>query len=249
MENEKLIKKLQIKPGSHLLLLNAPASFLAALLPLPEGLTLDPPTTSYYDYVHLFAKDSGELQRFAPTALAAVKVDGLLWVSYPKKSAKMPTDLSRDEGWAIITEAGYRGIRQIAIDSTWSAVRFRKQEAQQEDDIVDAQFQGDKAALRPLYERIVQIVQALGDDVELAPRQSYVAFTRGKIFALAKASTKTRLDLGLKLPGAAPTERLVDARGLASGSITHKVALHALEDIDEQVSQWLCEAYELTGRP
>ncbi len=248
MENKKLIKKLQIKPGSHLLLLNAPPSFLAALLPLPDGLTLAPPANARYDCVHLFAKDSGELNRFAPTALAAVKPDGLLWISYPKKSAKVPTDLNRDEGWAIITNAGYRGIRQISIDSTWSAVRFREQEDQKEEDIVDAQFQGDKAVLRPLYDRIVQIVQGLGDDVKLAPRQSYVAFTHGKIFALAKASTKTRLDLGLKLPGAAPTERLVDAGGFASGSITHKVALTSLEEIDDQVSRWLCEACELAGR-
>jgi hypothetical protein len=62
----------------------------------------------------------------------------------------------------------------------------------------------------------------LVDDVELAPRKSYIAFTRGNIFAVARASTKTRLDLGLKLPGTPPRKRLVDAAGLASDSISHK---------------------------
>lgn len=248
MENEKLIKKLQIRPGSHLLLLNAPESFLAALQPLPKGLTISTLPNGRYDYVHLFAKDSGELNQYAPTALAAVKMDGLFWISYPKKSAKLPTDLTRDEGWDFITEAGYRGVRQVSIDSIWSAVRFREQEDRKEEDIVDAQFKGAKAGLRPLYDRILNIVLGLGDDVELAPRKSYVAFTRGKIFALTRASSKTRLDLGLKLPGTPATERLVDAAGFASGSITHKVAIHTLGDVDEQVAQWLHEAYKSMGR-
>lgn len=242
MENGQILRKLQITSGSSLFVFNAPESFLVSLQPLPQGLTLSTIPDGHYDYVHLFAKDSGELNQYASIVLTAVKPNGLLWISYPKKSSKVPTDLTRDEGWAVITQAGYRGVRQVSIDNIWSAVRFREQEDETEEDIIDAQFKGAKVGLRPLYDRIVEIVQGLGDDVELAPRKSYVAFTRGKIFALARASTKTRLDLGLKLPGTPATDRLVDAAGFASGSITHKVALYTLEDIDEQVTLWLHEA-------
>jgi hypothetical protein len=107
---------------------------------------------------------------------------------------------------------------------------------------------GPRPACALFNDRILQIIQGLGDDINLAPRKSYIAFTRGNIFALARASSKTRLDLGLKLPGIPANERLVDAAGFASGSITHKVALHTLDDVDEQVADWLCEAYKSVGR-
>lgn len=248
MENEKLLKKLQVKPGSDMLVLNAPQSFLDALQPLPADLALSTDAAGNYDYVHLFVKDRAELKQHATTALSAIKPEGLLWFSYPKKSAQVQTDLTRDIGWEPITRAGYRGIRQVSIDSTWSAVRFRQVEEKEEEDIVEAQFKGAKASLRPIYDRIITIVEGLGDDVILAPRQSYIAFTCGKIFAVAKASSKTRLDLGLKLPGKPTTKRLVDAGSFASGSITHKVALHNLEDVDDAVNLWLHEAYSAVKR-
>jgi hypothetical protein len=150
MENEKLIRKLQIKAGSRLLLLNAPPHFLASLQPLPDGMTLSTSPDGSYDYVHVFALNSAVLKQFAPTALSAVKPDGLLWFSYPKKSAKVPTDLTREVGWVTITQAGYRAVRQVSIDSTWSAVRFRVQEAKKDEELIDAQFKGPKAGLRPL---------------------------------------------------------------------------------------------------
>ena len=53
--------------------------------------------------------------------------DPVLWIAYPKKSSKKyKSDLSRDHGWEAVGEAGFEGVRQIAIDSDWSALRFRK---------------------------------------------------------------------------------------------------------------------------
>jgi len=144
MENEKLIRKLQIKPGSRLLFLNAPESFLASLQPLSDGLTLYTIPGGSCDYVHLFAKDSAELNQLAPIALSAVKPGGLLWFPYPKKSAKVPSDLSRDEGRVVISQAGYRPVRQVSLDDTWSAVRFREHEDKKDDDI-EGKYQGGYA--------------------------------------------------------------------------------------------------------
>ena len=66
-------------------------------------------------------------------------------------------------------------MQQVSIDSVWSAVRFREEEKKEDVDIVDAQFAGAKAGLRPLYERVLNIVLGLGPDVKMTPRQSYDA--------------------------------------------------------------------------
>ncbi|MCX6032431.1 MAG: hypothetical protein NT169_24455 [Chloroflexi bacterium] len=129
MSRSNLLKKLLIKPGQRVLILNAPPDYPEALGPLPEGAIQADGPDGTLDFVHLFVKDSAELARLAPVALAAIKRDGLLWISYPKKSSGVASDLTRDEGWAPIYEAGLRPVTQIAVDEVWSAVRFRPMES------------------------------------------------------------------------------------------------------------------------
>lgn len=125
MTDNPLVKKLQLKPSQRALILNAPEGYVESLGPLPEGIARvdGPPGT--LDFVQLFVRDSAELALFAPVALAAIKRDGIFWISYPKKSSGVVSDLTRDEGWAPITAAGLRPVTQIAVDETWSAVRWR----------------------------------------------------------------------------------------------------------------------------
>lgn len=235
-----LSKKLQIKPDSQILLLNAPFSF--ELSDLPTGCSIVTNSVDKVACVLLFAQDSGELEKYGAGAIAAVIPDGLLWIAYPKKSSGLLTDLTRDEGWAVIIKAGFRPIRQIAVDDTWSALRFRP--SVPEPDMVEAQYSGGKAHLRPIYDKIATIVQEFGSDVTLGVRKTYVTFGRKKQFCVIKPSTKIRLDVGLKLPGKEITTRLVEAGNFGSGSVTHKVALTAVTDIDEELIAWLREAYD-----
>ena len=125
MTENALIKKLQLKPGLRALFLNAPEGYVASLGPLPDGVTLVDGPAGTLDFVQLFVRDSVELAKYAPAALAAIKRDGVFWISYPKKSSGVVSDLTRDEGWAPITAAGLRPVTQIAIDETWSALRWR----------------------------------------------------------------------------------------------------------------------------
>jgi hypothetical protein len=125
MTENALIKKLQLKPGLRALFLNAPEGYVASLGPLPDGVALVDGPTGTLDFVQLFVRDSAELTTHAPAALAAIKLDGVLWIAYPKQSAKVKTDLTRDRGWAPVTAAGLRPVTQIAIDETWSALRWR----------------------------------------------------------------------------------------------------------------------------
>jgi hypothetical protein len=123
-----LAKKLNLKPGMRLVVLNAPEGFLDELAWLPQGAevtdVLDADQAPA-DAVLLFAVSQAELGRFVPEVLSALPYDGLLWIAYPKRKSSIPSDLSRDQGWGTLEEAGLQPVASIAIDPTWSAVRFR----------------------------------------------------------------------------------------------------------------------------
>lgn len=108
------------------------------------------------------------------------------------------------------------------------------------DDLVDAQYAGPKAALRPLYERIVAEARSLGDDVEVAPKKTGVSLRRAKQFALVEAPSRTRLQVGLNLRGTPGAGRLREA----SGMCTHRVDVTSVEEVDAELVGWLREAYD-----
>jgi uncharacterized protein YndB with AHSA1/START domain len=124
MPPSALARKLHLKPGHHILLLNAPNGYAKELKPLPEGAALVDRGKDL-DCVQLFVENVKELNRDAARAIKAVKADGLLWICYPKGSSKIKTDLSRDVGWDVVKKAGFEGVSLVAIDETWSAMRFR----------------------------------------------------------------------------------------------------------------------------
>jgi hypothetical protein len=108
------------------------------------------------------------------------------------------------------------------------------------DALVDAQYTGAKATLRPIYEQIVAAAATFGDDVEIAPKKTGVSLRRRKQFALVEAPSATRVQLGLNLRGAAPTERLREAGGMC----THRVDVRGGDEVDDQLIGWMREAYE-----
>ena len=120
-----LVQKLRMQPGQRVLILNSPPGYVAGLAPLPEGVAVEEVPAGKYDFAHLFVKDQAELEQFGPKALESVAYDGLLWISYPKKSSKVKTDLSRDQGWDVVASAGLRPVTQVSVDATWSALRYR----------------------------------------------------------------------------------------------------------------------------
>jgi predicted transport protein len=113
-----------------------------------------------------------------------------------------------------------------------------------DDDLVAAQYTGAKAALRSVYEAVVAASAKFGSDVEIAPKKTYVSLRRSKQFAIVKAATKTRVDLGLNLKEVEATDRL-EGGVVFSGMCTHKVRLSGADEVDGQVIDWLRQAYEL----
>ena len=110
-------------------------------------------------------------------------------------------------------------------------------------ELVEAQYAGEKKALRRLYERLREELEALGADVQVEPRRTYVAFTRGREFALLQPSTKDRIDVGLALPNLREAKRLRPAGSFGSDRITHRVGLKSEDGIDEDLRAWMLQAY------
>lgn len=110
-------------------------------------------------------------------------------------------------------------------------------------ELVDAQYAGTKAELRPIYDAVVKVISEFGTDVEIAPKKTYVSLRRSKQFAIVKPATRTRVDLGLNLKGVADTERL-EGGNVFSGMCTHRVQLTNQAEIDGEVISWLKQAYD-----
>jgi hypothetical protein len=125
MNARGLTQKLRIHAGQKLLILNAPEGYLSKLGALPEGVIVSHTPEGVFDFVQLFIKSIAELEENGPIAMGAVKFDGLLWICYPKQTSGINTDINRDSGWSVIQKAGLKPVTQIAIDETWSALRFR----------------------------------------------------------------------------------------------------------------------------
>ncbi len=123
MDNQ-FARKLRIQSGQRMLVLNAPAGYVESLDELPAASTVsNAVSTGSFDFVQVFARDQAELDQLKATAVGSVTYDGLFWVCYPKKTSKIKSDLTRDNLWNQFD--GLRPVAQVAIDDTWSAIRFR----------------------------------------------------------------------------------------------------------------------------
>lgn len=79
-----------------------------------------------YEFMIFFVRSVSDVKKFTPIALHNLSVDGILWFCYPKKSSKKyRSDIDRDHGWKALNDSGFYGIRMVAIDDDWSAMRFR----------------------------------------------------------------------------------------------------------------------------
>ena len=100
--------------------------------------------------------------------------------------------------------------------------------------LIDAQYSGNKTDLRPIYDEIIDSVNKFGEDVEIAPKKSYVSLRRSKQFAILQPSTKTRLDVGINLKGTDAGERL-EASGSFNAMVSHRVRISELDQMDEEL--------------
>lgn len=111
-----------------------------------------------------------------------------------------------------------------------------------DDDLVNAQYAGRKEGLRPIYERVIEQVLDFGEDVEIAPKKSYVSLRRNKQFGIVQPSTASRVDVGINLGDDPPTVRLEPA-GSFNSMVSHRVRVETVDQVDPELIGWLREAY------
>jgi hypothetical protein len=119
-----LAKKLGIKGDMRVAALNAPAGYASWLKPLPDGARIDstlPPTPSA---VHLFATTRRELEQALPRLRKTLDPAGFVWISWPKKSSGVATDVTEDTVRDVALPLGFVDVKVCAVTDVWSGLKL-----------------------------------------------------------------------------------------------------------------------------
>jgi hypothetical protein len=125
---QNLLTKLNYKGQKRISIINADNTFIDCLSGDLKGVVIDQKIDPRYPYefIIIFVKNQTDVEFYAPMTLHNLMADGVLWFCYPKKSSKKySSDIDRDHGWKALNDSGLHGIRLVAIDHDWSALRFR----------------------------------------------------------------------------------------------------------------------------
>ena len=119
-----LPSKLGIRAGLAIHLKDAPPDYLSLLEPLPEGVTFDSRISPSTDLVHVFSASRAELAKVLKTCRSKLRPTAVLWVSWPKQAAKVPTDVTEDTIRALALPLGFVDVKVCAISDVWSGLKL-----------------------------------------------------------------------------------------------------------------------------
>ena len=123
-----LFEKLNYKGQKRIALINAEENFNLSAYEEIKDIQIDGKIDPRYpyDFMIIFVRKVSEVRKITPVALHNLTADGILWFCYPKKTSKKHTsNIDRDHGWKTLNDLEFYGIRMVAIDDDWSALRFR----------------------------------------------------------------------------------------------------------------------------
>jgi len=119
-----LATKLGIKAGSRVCVVHEPDDYHAWLVPLPEGVAFQKRVSAATDIVHVFSRDRAELGRRLTDYRAKLAPTGVVWVSWPKKSAKVATDITEDTVRELALPMGFVDVKVCAVSDVWSGLKL-----------------------------------------------------------------------------------------------------------------------------
>ena len=119
-----LVEKLGIKPRTRIAIIDPPRGFRVTLGKLPDGVTVASRTSGTYRFIHFFTKSRGVLESRLPALLGALETDGALWISWPKQSSGVDTDITEDVVRAVALPTGLVDVKVAAVDDVWSGLKL-----------------------------------------------------------------------------------------------------------------------------
>ncbi len=119
-----LYKKLGIKPGHRVYVFNPPADYLDLIAPASESITLLKRMGKNLDMIHFFSKSRSQLSGKIQTCMQRIHQNGMIWISWPKKASRVPTDITEDVIREIILPLGLVDVKVCAVDQVWSGLKL-----------------------------------------------------------------------------------------------------------------------------
>ena len=119
-----LSKKLGIKAGSNLALTGAPKDYSRLIAPIPAGVGISDRLSPATDIGHVFSTRRADLERFLISCRSKLKPDAMIWVSWPKRTAKVPTDITEDVIREVALPLGLVDVKVCAVTDVWSGLKL-----------------------------------------------------------------------------------------------------------------------------
>jgi hypothetical protein len=119
-----LAKKLGLKAGSSLALVAAPDDYMGLIAPVPDDLRVNGRVSSTADIAHGFFTRRADLERFLISCRSKLKPEAMVWVSWPKKSAKVATDITEDVVRDVALPLGFVDVKVCAVTDVWSGLKL-----------------------------------------------------------------------------------------------------------------------------
>ena len=119
-----LPQKLGIKPGTIVVAIDAPDNYRKLLGQIPSGVNFATRPVGNTKFIHLFVKERRALQTQLQSLRRKIAEDAAVWVSWPKKSSGLPTDVTEDVIRAVALPIGFVDIKVCAVDETWSGLKL-----------------------------------------------------------------------------------------------------------------------------
>ena len=164
------------------------------------------------------------------------------WIKVVHASGIDPLDRGAVRRW-LKSEHGVLQNSRWAI--SFAAAQAAGWTAPSVEEYIDSQYTGTKEALRPIFDRLREFIDDLGDDITTEGRGTYTPFVRRRQFLAIAAATKARVDVGLRYTDPPKSKLLSEAK--APGQATHKMSLTAVDDITSEVERLIRIAYEQNG--
>lgn len=119
-----LAKKLGIKDGFTVVTINAPENYRELVTPMPDGASVAAGRSSDVDLIHLFTNSRDELFGELARCVREIKQNGTIWVSWYKKTAKLPTEITEDTVREAAFPLGLVDVKVCAVDEKWSGLKL-----------------------------------------------------------------------------------------------------------------------------